>query len=406
MATFTQPNNNDSASDPSVTTPPPEIIDYATFDEMKIPAAIHRGVCAYGFERPSPIQRRAIRPLIDGHDLIAQAQSGTGKTGAFSIGSLSRVDLGSKTNQILVLSPTHELADQTAKVYTAIADKMKGIDIQVHYGGKKGTRETIEELRSIPHVIIGTPGKIWDMFRRRAINGQTIKSVVIDEADEMLDKGFSEQVYSILQFLHKEVQVCLFSATLPPELNNITNKFMRNPAEILVKRELQTLEGIAQYYIAVDNNEQKFGVLCDLWDTFTMAQTVVYCNTLETVEKVYEGLQKNGLPVTYVHGKMDPAERDRNFRSFTSGECRVLISSDLTARGIDVQQVSTVVNFDFPESKETYLHRIGRSGRWGRKGMGLNLTTISDMRNCKVVEEFYCTQIKELSEDAIKQHSM
>jgi translation initiation factor 4A len=411
MATFTQPTPTIAAdaatsSPTSVPTPtPPEIVDYADFDDMNLPAAVLRGVFNYGFERPSPIQRKAIRPLIDGHDLIAQAQSGTGKTGAFSVGSLSRIDLTSKTNQVLVLSPTHELAEQTGKVYSSIADYMKGVDIQVHVGGST-TRVAMERLRSIPHVVIGTPGKIGDMFRRRGINGQTIKCVVIDEADEMLNRGFSEQVYAILQFLHKDVQVCLFSATLPPELNSITNKFMRNPVEILVKRELQTLEGITQYYIAVDNDQQKFGVLCDLWDSFTMAQTVVYCNKLETVEQVYGGLQEKGFPVTYVHGKMDPGEREKNFETFVSGACRVLISSDLTARGIDVQQVSTVVNFDFPENKETYLHRIGRSGRWGRKGMGLNLTTIRDVKYCREVEEFYCTQIRELTEEAVKQHGM
>ena len=413
MASFSQQANTSSNGVDSTTTPttpttpttdtPYKVVECESFDDMDLPPAVLRGIFSNGFERPSPIQQKAVRPLIDGNDLIAQAQSGTGKTGAFSIGSLALVDLTSRTNQVLVLSPTHELANQTAKVYGSIATYMKDIDIQTHIGGSS-TREAMDKLRAKPHVVIGTPGKIHDMFRRSGIDGQTIKCVIVDEADEMFNRGFSEQVYGILQFLHKDVQVCLFSATLPPELNSITNKFMRNPVEILVKAEQLTLEGIKQYYVACDNDTVKFDILIDLFELFTLSQTIIYCNKLETVEELYFALQKKEFPVTYVHGKMESDERKSNFDQFVSGKYRVLISSDLTARGIDIQQVSTVVNFDFPSDVSTYLHRIGRSGRWGRKGMGLNLTTIRDVKNMKMIEEYYSTQIQELTEAAVAQH--
>ena len=405
MASFSQnsttPDNN---TDQSVAPPAPyEVVACEAFDDMELPAEVLRGIFSNGFERPSPIQQKAIRPLIEGHDLIAQAQSGTGKTGAFSVGSLAKVDISKRSNQILVLSPTHELANQTAKVYGSIATYMKGIDIQTHIGGSS-TREAMEKLRSKPHVVIGTPGKIHDMFRRGGLDGHTINTVVIDEADEMFSRGFSEQVYGILQYLHKDVQVCLFSATLPPTLDNITNKFMRNPVEIRVKAEQLTLEGIKQYYIACDNDVVKFDVLNDLFTIFTLSQTIIYCNKNDTVEELYYALLKKEYPVTFVHGGLEAAERDANFSQFVNGKYRVLISSDLTARGIDIQQVSTVVNFDFPSDVNTYLHRIGRSGRWGRKGMGLNLTTIRDVKNQKMVEEYYSTQIQELTDAAIENH--
>ncbi|GMI03167.1 hypothetical protein TrLO_g2512 [Triparma laevis f. longispina] len=265
---------------------------------MDLPSTVLRGIFSNGFERPSPIQQKAIRPLMEGNDLIAQAQSGTGKTGTFAIGTLAKVDITNKTNQVLVLSPTHELANQTANVYTSIATYMKGIDIQTHIGGSS-TREAMDKLRSKPQVVIGTPGKIHDMFRRGGIDGQEIKCVVVDEADEMFNRGFSEQVYGILQYLNKDVQVCLFSATLPPELNHITNKFMRNPVEILVKAEQLTLEGIKQYYVACDSESVKFDILIDLFELFTLSQTIIYCNKLETVEELYFALLKKEFPVTY-----------------------------------------------------------------------------------------------------------
>ena len=389
--------------EPTVDKAKHEIITYSSFDDMGLPVNVLRGVYGHGFEKPSPIQSKAICPIIAGHDIIGQAQSGTGKTGCFSTGTLSKVDTDSKTNQIIVLAPTHELANQIGKVYGELSTFMKGVDVQVHVGGSS-TRIASERLATKPQVIVGTPGRIHDMFKRGYIDGQTVKSVVIDEADEMFNGGFGEQVYGILQYFHKDVQVCLFSATLPTTLDNITSKFMRDPVKILVKAEQLTLEGIEQYYVAVDNERYKFETLCDLFEMFTVSQTIIYCNKIDTVELLYEEMVKKDFPVTFVHGKMDGDVRSENFDQFIRGKYRVLISSDLTARGIDVQQVSTVVNFDFPFDVSTYLHRIGRSGRWGRKGMGLNLVSARDVRNVKEVEQYYSTQINELTQEAVERH--
>jgi translation initiation factor 4A len=376
---------------------------YDSFDDMDIPESTLRGVYSHGFENPSAIQSKAIVPIISGRDVIGQAQSGTGKTGTFAIGTLSRIDTTSVTNQIVVLAPTHELATQIGRVYKGISQFMTNTDVQIHVGGSS-TREAMDQLRSRPRVVVGTPGKIFDMFRRQGIDGQTIKTVVIDEADEMFNKGFSEQVYGILQCLHKDVQVCLMSATLPPELESITSKFMRNPVEIRVKADQLTLEGIEQFHIAVENDQSKFDVVVDLFEMFTLSQTIIYCNKTETVEQLYDEMTRTGHAVTFVHGRMDPEDRKENFDQFIYGKHRVLISSDLTARGIDVQQVSTVVNFDFPFDVSTYLHRIGRSGRWGRKGMALNLVSVRDVRQVREVEQYYHTEIPELTAVAIERH--
>ena len=334
-----------------------DIVTYDSFEDMGLPASVLRGIFSHGFEKPSPIQAKSILPIISGHDIIGQAQSGTGKTGSFATGTLSRIDESSRTNQVVVLAPTHELANQIGRVYSGLSGFMKGVEVQVHVGGSS-TRICAERLATKPQVIIGTPGKIHDMFKRGYIDGQTVKSVVVDEADEMFNGGFGEQVYGILQYFHKDVQVCLFSATLPATLDNITSKFMRDPVKILVKAEQLTLEGISQYYVAVENDHYKFETLCDLFDLFTSSQTIVYCNKIETVELLYDEMTKKNFPVTFVHGGLDGEIRKENFEQFINGKYRVIISSDLTARGIDVQQVSTVVNFDFPFDVSTYLHRI------------------------------------------------
>jgi len=376
------------------------VTECTDWDDMDLPPSVLRGVFSYGFDKPSPIQTKAVRPIMDKRDIIAQAQSGTGKTGAFVTGTLSRVDVKAVETQILILAPTHELASQITKVTEGISSAMTGIQIQTHIGGRS-TRESVSMLSKKPHVVIGTPGKIFDMLRRSAIDGQTIKSIVFDEADEMFSTGFSEQVYGLLQYLHKDVQVCLFSATFPPELENITSKLMRNPVKIMVKADQLTLEGISQYHVALDTDNDKYDTLKDLYGSFTLAQTIIYCNSVKRVEDLYDAMIEDGFPVCCIHGNMESHQREASFKEFISGKFRVLISSDITARGIDVQQVSTVVNFDFPENPHTYLHRIGRSGRWGRKGMGINFVTRKDYTNVKAVEEYYSTEIKELPSSAV-----
>jgi translation initiation factor 4A len=355
-----------------------------------------RGIYSYGFENPSPIQQRGIVPLFNRKDIIAQAQSGTGKTGCFTIGTLQLIDTSVNTTQAIVISPTRELSIQTKKVFDSIGVMMKGLTTHLLIGGNS-TDMDIRTLSSHnPHILIGCPGRIHDMMRRRKINIQTCRIIVVDEADEMLSHGFKEQIYDIFQYLPSEVQVALFSATLPVEINGLTEKFMRNPVKILVKTEQLTLEGINQFYVALNNDDEKYEALKDIYGAISVSQCIIYCNSIHRVQNLYTAMTSDDFSVCQIHSNIDKTERSRNYNDFISGKTRVLISTNLTARGIDVQQVSSVINFDVPKSVDTYLHRIGRSGRWGRKGMAINFVTKFDVTNIRAIEQHYATEIKEL----------
>jgi translation initiation factor 4A len=369
------------------------------WDDLDINKDLLRGIYAYGFEKPSPIQKKAIKPMMEKRDLIAQAQSGTGKTGTFSIGALSLVDVNDKTTQVLILSPTRELSKQTANVITSIGSMMNGLTIQTIVGGTSINEDSYTLKNNTPHVITGCPGRIYDMIRRGHINSKTIKLVILDEADEMLSSGFKEQVYNIFQYFTNDIQVALFSATLPDYIYNITNKFMRNPVKISVKTEQLTLEGISQYYVAIEDDRQKYATLKDLYSVISMSQCIIYCNSVKRVADLYDAMVEDGFPVCRIHSGMDKAERNAAFSEFRTGKYRVLISSNVTSRGIDIQQVSVVINFDVPKCVHNYLHRIGRSGRWGRKGIGINLITRRDVTIMKDIEAHYSCQITELPAD-------
>ena len=244
-----------------------------------------------------------------------------------------------------------------------------------------------------PHIVVGTPGRVHDMIRRKYLKTEHMELIVLDEADEMLSQGFKEQIYKIFQYMNNDIQIGLFSATVPESLDQLTSKFMRNPIKILVKAEQLTLQGIAQYYIKLDNDEQKYACIKDLFDGLTISQAIIYCNSTRRVDDLEEAMVQDEFPVKKIHGKMDEAERKSVHKDFKAGGCRVLVTSDLFARGIDVQQVSVVINFDVPKSEHTYLHRIGRSGRWGRKGIAINFVTRHDGSKLKQFEEYYNTQI-------------
>jgi translation initiation factor 4A len=372
------------------------INEITTWDELNLEPNILRGIYANGYEKPSPIQKKAIQPIMAGRDIIAQAQSGTGKTATFTIGALSRIDLKQNVTQILAISPTRELAIQTMDVMKSIGMMMSNLKIQLLVGGNS-IDEDIKNLKdNVPHIITGTPGRVYDMLRRNCIGAKNIKLIIMDEADEMLSSGFKEQVYNIFQFLKRDVQVALFSATLPDHISSITNKFMRNPVNIQVKVEQLTLEGISQYYVAVDDDRQKYMTLKDLYGVISLSQGIIYCNSIKRVADLYEAMLEDGFPVCCIHSNMDKSERDMAFSDFKSGKYRVLISSNVTSRGIDIQQLSVVINFDIPKDVHNYLHRIGRSGRWGRKGVGINLITRRDIIKLKEIESYYSTQIAEL----------
>jgi translation initiation factor 4A len=366
------------------------------WEELEIEPKILRGIFAHGFEKPSPIQQRAIKPVIEGRDVIAQAQSGTGKTATFTIGALQRVNIAESSTQVLILSPTRELSSQTAKVVSSLGSFMDGLKIQTLFGGSSIEEGSSFSSRNIPHIICGCPGRVHDMMRRDRISSKSIKLIILDEADEMLSAGFKEQVYNIFQHLNSDVQVCLFSATLPDGINTIIEKIMRNPMKISVKREQLTLEGISQYYIAVNDDREKYTTLKNIFSFITLSHTIIYCNSIKRVQDLYEAMCEDGFPVCRIHSNMEKSDRDKAFNDFRNGNSRVLISSNVTARGIDIQQVSVVINFDLPKCVHTYLHRIGRSGRWGRKGVGINFITRRDIMQIKKIEEHYSTQISEM----------
>lgn len=367
------------------------------FDDMDLKEDLLRGIYAYGFEKPSAIQQRAIKPTLIGRDVIAQAQSGTGKTATFAIGILQRLDVELVACQALVLAPTRELAIQIVKVISALGDFMH-VKVHACVGGT-AVREDIRTLQEGVHVVVGTPGRVYDMIQRRALKMDSVMLFVLDEADEMLSRGFKEQIYNVFKFMPETVQCAIFSATMPLEVLEVTNKFMRDPIRILVKRDELTLEGIRQFYIAIDREDWKLETLCDLYSTLTITQAIIYCNTRRKVDWLSQQMQAKDFTVSSMHGEMDQRERDVIMREFISGSSRVLITTDLLARGIDVQQVSLVINYDLPTNRENYIHRIGRSGRFGRKGVSINFITQGDVRYMRDIEEFYHTQIEEMPSD-------
>ena len=387
-------SHENNISDPQLEDPSIELIN--SWDDLNIDPSILRSIYAYGFEKPSPIQRRGIKPLVDGRDVIGQAQSGTGKTATFSIGALSRIDITKNTNQVLIMSPTHELTKQITKVIKSLSEMMTGVRIKTIVGGSSIDDDVVYMRDTPPHIIVGCPGRVYDMIRRRHINASTLKMVVLDEADEMLSQGFKDQIYNIFQYLNKEVQIALFSATLPENIYDLTDKFMRNPVRIKVAAEQLTLEGIKQYFVGVEDDRQKYTTLKDLWGTISSSQCIIYCNSVKRVIELYDAMKEDGLPVCCIHSSMEPYLRETSLTDFRSGAARVLISSNVTARGIDIQQVSIVINFDLPRDRFAYLHRIGRSGRWGRKGTGINFITRRDVPQIKEIEEYYHCQIDEL----------
>jgi translation initiation factor 4A len=368
-----------------------------SFDDLDLQEGLLRGIYSYGFERPSAIQQRGIRPILDGRDTIGQAQSGTGKTATFVIGALQRIEYEKKDCQALILAPTRELAQQIQKVVLALGDYLK-IRCHACIGGTS-VRDDIERLREGQHAVVGTPGRVLDMISKRHFRVDALQVFVLDEADEMLSRGFKDQIYDIFKTLPPNVQVCLFSATMAPEILDLTTKFMRDAVRILVKKDELTLEGIRQFYVAIEKEEWKLDTLCDLYETLTITQAIIYCNTRRKVDFLADQMSKRDFTVSTMHAELDQKERDLIMREFRSGSSRVLISTDLLARGIDVQQVSLVINYDLPQNMENYLHRIGRSGRFGRKGVAINFVTNNDVRAMKDIERYYHTQIEEMPMD-------
>lgn len=384
---------------------------YTNFDDMNLKDQLTRGIYNYGYERPSEIQCRAIKPITTGRDIIGQAQSGMGKTATYSIGTLEVINHKLRDTQAIILANTRELAAQVESVITNLG-KYLNITVCLSVSGIP-VKTNMDALKNRPHIVVGTPGRVYDMIRRKALRTNLVKILVIDEADEMIKTstekfqdennptfGFLEQIKIIFQSLPSNMQVALFSATMPPDFFELTSKFMRNPIQILIEPEKLTLNGIKQYCVDIEKNEYKFDILCDLYNVLSLSQSIIYCNSRKMVEDLSYKLNEVNFCVTSIHGSMTPLEREEKMKEFSAGKTRILVSTDLLSRGIDIQQISIVINYDIPKSVDNYLHRIGRSGRYGRKGVAINFNTPFDANKLKAIENHYNIEIEAFPSNA------
>ncbi len=375
-----------------------ELRMYESFDEMGLNDELTRGIYSYGFENPSKIQQLAIVPMSKHTDILAQSQSGTGKTGAFTIGSLSVVDTSIKAPQVLVICPTRELAQQTERVARALGNYM-GLKVLSATGGNQ-LRSDISSLKAGAQFIVGTPGRIFDLIRRGDLSVEHIKYVILDEADQMLEDLFAEQIKAILDNkFPSSTRLALFSATMPTNVLEVAENYLNNPVRILLPPDEVTLDGIKQYFVNLEREDWKLPVLLDLYQQIAVNQALIYVNKRQKAEWLAKQLSAQGFTLEYIHGEMEVGERKKRMEDFRSGQVRVLISTDLLARGIDVQQVSLVVNYELPVQRENYVHRIGRSGRYGKKGVAINLVYGDEVNTLKEIEKHYSTTVHELPED-------
>jgi translation initiation factor 4A len=375
-----------------------ELKMYDSFDNMNLNDNLIRGIYAYGFETPSKIQQLAIVPMSKHTDILAQSQSGTGKTGAFTIGALSVVDTSIKAPQVLVICPTRELSQQTERVARALGTHMD-LKVLSATGGNQ-LRSDISSLKSGAQFVVGTPGRIYDLIRRGDLSVDNIKYVILDEADQMLEDLFAEQIKAILENKFPvNTRLALFSATMPKNVLEIAETYLSNPIRILLPPDEVTLEGIKQYFVNVEREDWKLPILLDLYQQIAVNQALIYVNKRQKAEWLAKQLSAQGFTLEYIHGEMEVSERKKRMDDFRSGTVRVLISTDLLARGIDVQQVSLVVNYEMPIQRENYVHRIGRSGRYGKKGVAINLVYADEHNAMKEIEKHYSTTINELPED-------
>ncbi|KAF9955625.1 translation initiation factor eIF4A [Mortierella alpina] len=377
--------------------PPEAPMAVDSFESLALNRELLRGIYSFGFERPSYIQQHAILPILKGHDVIAQAQSGTGKTATFAISILQQLNYSNPQCQALILVPTRELAHQIERVILTLGEYLN-VECRACIGGTR-MQDDIDRLSKGVQVVVGTPGRVHDMIRRRVLKTNAIQKFVLDEADEMLSRGFRDIIRDIFQLLPATVQAVLVSATMPADVLEATSAFMRNPVQILLKTEETTLAGIKQFYIDVNRDDWKLETLCDLYESITISQAVVFCNTRRRVEWLRDQLTEREFTVSALHAELTQPERETIVQQFRHGLTRVLITTDILARGIDVQHMSLVINYDLPNNKENYIHRIGRGGRFGRVGVAINFITSADVAALREIEQFFSTTVDELPMD-------
>jgi superfamily II DNA/RNA helicase len=365
---------------------------YDSFEDLELGISndVLKGIYSYGYEKPSPIQRVAIKPIIDGCDIVIQSHSGTGKTATFIIGLLSRIDTSFNEVQCIIISNTRELADQTYKVFKNLSN-FTNVKCNLCIGGDMNYKYNTDNIKD--HVIIGTPGRVSDLINKDIISSGNIKLIIIDEADDVLSTSFRKQVTRIFYKIPKEAQVVLISATIPPEMSELFNKiFKPDYISVLVKNDELTLDGIFQYYVNVDE-QFKLDTLIDLYKFISIGQAIVYCNKKNKADELKHALIDKNFSVSILHGDMIQKEREDIMKEFRGGTTRILITTDILSRGIDIQQVSLVINYDMPKYPQTYIHRIGRSGRFGRKGSAINFVTKKEKNILNFIQKMYNTEI-------------
>lgn len=356
------------------------------FDELGIIEAIQRGIAEMGFEEASPIQAEAIPALLSGSDIIGQAQTGTGKTAAFGIPMLQKIDPDDKHLQGMVLCPTRELAIQVADEFRKLSKFMHGIKVLPIYGGQEISKQ-IRSLKGGVQIIIGTPGRVMDHMRRRTIKLEHLKMIVLDEADEMLNMGFREDIETILKDTPEERQTALFSATMPRAIKDLAKKYQKDAKLIKVVKKELTVPKINQYYYEV-SQKNKIEVLCRLIDMYNPKLSLVFCNTKRQVDELTSNLQGRGYFAEGLHGDLKQVQRDRVMNGFRNGKTDILVATDVAARGIDVDDVEAVYNYDVPQDAEYYVHRIGRTGRAGREGRAFTLVVGREVYKLKEIEKY------------------
>lgn len=361
------------------------------FEELNLDAKILRAVTDMGFEAASPIQAKAIPLELEGKDIIGQAQTGTGKTAAFGIPLLEKIDPKNKKLQAVVLCPTRELAIQVAEEIRNLAKYMHGIKVLPIYGGQ----EIVKQIRSLKdgvQVIIGTPGRVMDHMRRKTIKFGQVHTVVLDEADEMLNMGFLEDMETILSELPEERQTVMFSATMPQAIAEIAKKFQKDPEIVKVVKKDLTVPKVTQYYYDV-KLKNKLEVMCRLLDMYAPKLSVVFCNTKKQVDELVLSLQGRGYFAEGLHGDLKQVQRDRVMNGFRKGRTDILVATDVAARGIDVDDVEAVFNYDIPQDEEYYVHRIGRTGRAGREGKAFSLVVGKEVYKLRDIQRYCKTKI-------------
>lgn len=374
-----------------------ELIKYEKWDELNLKDNLLRGIYSYGFEQPSHIQQIAIKPALDKRDLIAQAQSGSGKTGTFTISILELINININQTQAIVVAPTRELATQISNVFSNIGSFMDNLKIKTLVGGNPIQKDISYLKYKKPHIIVGCIGRINDMVNRKLLHIDNLKILCLDEADELLSNTFRSQIQQLITNISKTAQILIYSATMSNEIIKLTDLFMNDPIKIIVEKEKLSLECIEQFFIPLNGDLDKYEMLKYIFEKISITQCIIYVNDVNRVQELTDAMTKDGFPVCCIHGSCSRSERDDTLHNFRNGKFRVLISSNVTARGIDIQQIGIVINFDVPKNVNTYLHRIGRSGRWGRKGKAINFVTKYDVYHMRKIENHYKISINQLN---------